>query len=95
MIFGRQLRPDWGKQYPILPKEARHQAKNHISQPALQPGWPVLFKNIFRAAPMAHGGSQAWGLIRAVATSLHLSHSHARSEPCLPPTPRPTATPDP
>ena len=29
---------------------------------------------------MAYGGFQARGLIRAVAASLHLSHSNARSE---------------
>ena len=30
-----------------------------------------------------YGGSQARGLIRAAASSLHHSHSNARSEPCL------------
>ena len=34
---------------------------------------------IFRAAPVAYGGSQARGLIQAVATSLHHSHSNAGS----------------
>ena len=33
-----------------------------------------------RAAPAAYEGSHARGSIGAVATSLHLSHSHARSE---------------
>ena len=37
----------------------------------------------FRAAPTAHGGSQARGLIRATAASLRHSHSNAGSEPCL------------
>ena len=37
----------------------------------------------FRAAPPAYGGSQAKGLIGAVATCLHHSHSNARSEPRL------------
>ena len=32
-----------------------------------------------RAAPMACGGSQAEGLIRAVAAGLHQSHSNTRS----------------
>ena len=36
-----------------------------------------------RAAPMAYGGSQARGLIKAVAASLHQSHSNASSEPHL------------
>ena len=47
------------------------------------------------AAPAAYGGSQARGLIGAVATGLHLSHSNARSEPRLQPTPQVTETPDP
>ena len=33
--------------------------------------------------PKAYGGSQARGLIGAVATSLRQSHSNAGSEPCL------------
>ena len=53
----------------------------------------VLFCFVFvflpfsRAVPMAYGGSQAWGLIRAVATILRQSHSNAGSKPCLQPTP--------
>ena len=48
-----------------------------------------------RAAPMAYGGSQAKGLIGAVATSLNQSHSNMGSEPRLRPTPQLMATPDP
>jgi len=44
---------------------------------------------------VAYGGSQARGLIRAIAAGLHHSHSNARSEPCLPPTPQITAMLDP
>ena len=44
------------------------------------------------AAPSAYGGSQARGLIRAVATGLRQSHSNAGSEPR--PQPTPQATPD-
>ena len=44
---------------------------------------------------MAHGGSQARGLIIAVAAGLHQSHSNARSELRLQPTPQLRATPDP
>ena len=42
-----------------------------------------------RAAPAAYGGSQARGLIRAVAAGLHQSHSNVGvgSEPHLRPTP--------
>ena len=44
---------------------------------------------------MAYGGSQARGLIGAVAAGLRHSHSNARSKPSLQPTPQLTATPDP
>ena len=36
-----------------------------------------------RATPVACGGFQARGLIRAVAASLHQSHGNVGSEPCL------------
>ena len=45
--------------------------------------------------PVAYGGSQARGRIRAVATALHQSHSNWRSKPWLQPTPQLMATPDP
>ena len=48
-----------------------------------------------RAAPVAYGGSQARGRIRAVAAGLHHSHSNTISELCLRPTSQLTATPDP
>ena len=35
---------------------------------------------LFRAAPAADGGSQAWGQIRATAAGLHHRHSNAESE---------------
>ena len=44
---------------------------------------------------MVYGSSQARGLIRAVAAGLHPSHSNARSELHLQPTPQLTAMPDP
>ena len=40
----------------------------------------VFFFLFFRATPAAYGGSQARGQIRAAATGLHHSHSHAGSE---------------
>jgi len=46
------------------------------------------------AAPAAYRGSQARGLIGAVAASLRQSHSNAGSEPHLRPTPQLTAMPD-
>ena len=48
-----------------------------------------------RATPMPYGGSQARGLIRAVAAGLHQSHSSARAELHLQPTPQLTAMQDP
>ena len=54
----------------------------------------VVVVAISWAAPVAYGGSQARGLIGAVATSLHQSHSNSGSEPRLQPTPQLTATPD-
>ena len=54
-----------------------------------------VFFAFSRAAPAAHGDSQARGLIGAVAAGLRHSHSNMGSEPCLRPTPQLTATPDP
>ena len=48
-----------------------------------------------RATPAACGGSQARGLIRAIASGLCYSHSNARSNPHLRPTPQVMAMPDP
>ena len=53
---------------------------------------PLLFFCIFRAIPVAHGGFQARGWIRAVAASLHHSNSNARFEPHPRPTPQLTET---
>ena len=50
---------------------------------------------ISRAAPVAYGGSQARGLIRAVAAGLHQNHSNTGSELCLRPTPQLIPMPDP
>ena len=54
-----------------------------------------FFPCLFKAAPAACGGSQARGLIRAVAAGLYHSHNNARSEPHLRPTPQLTVPPDP
>ena len=53
----------------------------------------VFFFAISWADPVAYGGSQARDQIRAVAASLHHSHSNTRSEPRLRPTPQLTAVP--
>ena len=42
-----------------------------------------FFFGLFRAAPLAHGGSQAKGRIGAVAVGLHHSHSEHQMEPSL------------
>ena len=49
----------------------------------------------FRAAPAAYEGSQAREPIGAAAASLHHSHSNARSQLHMRPTPQLKATPDP
>ena len=54
-----------------------------------------VFLLFFWAASAAYGGSQARGLIGAVAAGLRQSHSNVESEPRLQPTPQLTATPDP
>ena len=48
-----------------------------------------------RAAPTSYGGSQARGLIRAIAASLRQSHSNAISKQHLQPTPQLRATLEP
>ena len=55
----------------------------------------AFFHCLFGASPTAYGGSLARGWIRAVAFGLHHSHTNARSEPRLQPTPRLMATLDP
>ena len=54
-----------------------------------------FFSLSFRATPEAYGGSQARGLIGAVAAGLHQSHSNGRSELHLRPTPQLMAALDP
>ena len=66
--------------------------------PTLDPLFFYLFFCLylfFRAAPVAHGGSQARGQIGALAASLCHSHGNAGSKPCLQPTPQLMAIPDP
>ena len=47
-----------------------------------------------RAAPTVYAGSQARGQIGALAAGLYHSHSNARSEPQLQPTPQLIVMPD-
>ena len=55
----------------------------------------IFYFLLYRAASTAYGGSQARGLIGAIAASLRHSHSNARSQPRLQPTPQLKAMPDP
>jgi len=79
----------------VLSMQQRHQVKslktteNYTHRKLLF----CLF-DFSRATPVAHGSSQARGLIGAVATSLCQSHSNAGSELHLQPTPQLTAMPD-
>ena len=54
-----------------------------------------FFFGLFRAAPMVYGGSQARGLVGAVAAGLHHNDSDTGSKLQLRPTPQLTATLDP
>ena len=50
-----------------------------------------IYSHLFRAAPVAFGGSQARGPFGAVASGLYHSHSNTGSESCLWPTSQFTA----
>ena len=54
-----------------------------------------IYLLLFRAIPMAYGGSQDRGPIGVIAADLYHSHSNARSEPHLRPTPQLMAVLDP
>ena len=54
-----------------------------------------FFFCLLRAAPTAHGDSQARGLIGAIAANLYHSHGNTRSELRLPSKPQLMATLDP
>ena len=84
-------RPTGGKQVCSSP----HSQAHSLSRKALLHSTHCFFFCLFRATPAAYGGSQARGLIQAVATGLHYSHSNARSKPHLQPTPQLSAVPDP
>ena len=60
---------------------ASHSSNNPVWTPTrLAGGRLLLLLLFFGAAPLAYGGSQAWGQIEAVATGLRQSHSNAGSE---------------
>ena len=57
--------------------------------------YPFFFFLLFRATPVANGGFQARGQIRAIAAGLHHTHNNTGSKRHLQPIPQLTATPDP
>ena len=78
------------------PGAANRQARKQQSQSYNHQ--ELIFFGLFafsRAAPAAYGGSQARGLIGAVAAGLGQSHSNTRSELRLQTTPQLMAMPDP
>ena len=92
----------FGRQFFCLQKTIKTKVQNSIRAgggghlpKGIQSHTFFFFFFLFRAAVAAYGSSQARGQIATVATGLHHSYSHARSEPHLRPTPQLTATPDP
>ena len=77
----RQNSRRWGRLHPFL-----------IKQEQL---FFFFFFYLFRAAPGAHGSSQARGRIGAVAASPHHGQGNSGSGPRLQPAPQLTAMPDP
>ena len=94
--------PRWGVpgNFPnMMLKSFRREVKMHSVWASITGREKVqtvdFFFFFFRAPPIAYRGSQARGLIGAVATSLHHRHSNTRSESCLRPIPQLTVKPDP
>ena len=79
--------------FPLPPVLLVSTLRNHCQTQ----GHKVFLLHFFflNAAPAAHGGSQARGLIGAAAADLHHSHSNAESKMHLPPTPQLMATLEP
>ena len=59
------------------------------------PSITTSFFFLFRAAPVAYGGSQARGRTGAATAGLHHNPGSVGSEPCLKPTSELRAMPDP
>ena len=79
---------------PVL-ADTRTPGRLRVIIPSAKASPLFFFFLLFRAAPMAYGGSQAKGRIRTTAAGLLYSHSHshshAGSQPRLRPTPQLTA----
>ena len=81
-------------------KSQKNKTKQNKNKNSLKFGGNLMFLAFFFfffpwATPTAYGSSQTRDGIRAVAASLHHSHSNARSELLLQPTLQLMATPDP
>ena len=88
------------RQCPLLRKDVENHKRTFFSHSNNEESSANLQKHFFffafsRAAPLAYGGAQARGLIRAIAAKLRQSHSDTGSEPHLRPTPQLTAMLDP
>ena len=90
--------------FTIYPLNRHHEIRgDRITEPALafvgrlplvgRRGWDLFLGG--GATHMAYGGSQARGWIRAVSAGPHHSHSNARSDLHLQPTPQFMTTPNP
>ena len=84
-----RLRPPPGCRVPRPPQERAHLDTN------LHASLNNLFFLCFKGRPAAYGGSQARGLIGAVAAGLHHCQATATSRPKLRPAPQLRATLDP
>ena len=88
VLCSELLVPCWS--LPLTPCLPLSSLASVFSFPSLS-----FFLFLFRAAPTAHGRSQARGRTGVAAARLHHSHSHAKSELHLQPTPQLSAMPDP
>ena len=105
--MGRNGTKEWRKQDPAQAQSEEPEGKTEGFLQVRGQGWATrkllnitffFFFGLFafsRVTPTAYGGSQARGLIRAIAAGLHHSHSNVGSKLRLQPTPRLTATTDP
>ena len=81
----------------MMPSETQYLSKSHTVTFSTSLFYFIFlsFFAISWAAPVAYGGSQARGRIRAIATGLRQSHNNAGSESRLQPTLQLMAMPDP
>ena len=98
-LFGCGKQLDVGSQFPDQVLNPGHSSESIESYLLTNQGTPLVGKfckgTTFLSFCLFYGGSQATGLIGAIATSLCHSHSNEGSKPSLQPTPQLTATPAP